>query len=407
MTTHYLLACSISADVRQSVQIKFDDLKLPHSVIETLEKNNTVSLRPNLSNSLKGELDSLRVMQRELYDSYCIHFGDYHFVTSNYFECANELIKEIRNAGEAANCRLKDLWRDEFDAWSQTAHGILRPLFEDSEEFELAHEAYLRLFPTAEEYKKPIRVSVLGPLPVSLTKVDKPIEGDLEALMAYENQINTEQVLEAARNSAADRALQLGAELLDDLDVRSVSKIGKQQTGGERKRGSWQLTAEKLKLISDSVPGFDHLTTLANELLKAGNDIQSEDRSLRQKGAKDFYRLQETIRAELESICSTRDESKGLEKLKKSLALSSQYKTLCDRINNAENINSLNLLVKDANVELDVYAQRSKQLKKLINQRKELIGAAGEKLDELLAELSTAIPVANEVIEDAPEEADF
>ena len=75
MTSHYLLTCSISADVRQSVQIKFDDFKLPKSVIETLQKNNTVSLRPNLSNALKAELDSLRVMQRELYDSYCIHYG--------------------------------------------------------------------------------------------------------------------------------------------------------------------------------------------------------------------------------------------------------------------------------------------------------------------------------------------
>jgi hypothetical protein len=407
MTSHYLLACSISADVRQSVQIKFDDLKLPKSVIETLEKNNTVSLRPNLSNSLKGELDALRVMQRELYDRYCIHFGDYHFVTSNYFERANELIKEIRSAGEAANSRLKDLWRDEFDAWSQTAHGILRPLFEENDEFELAHDAYLRLFPTAEEYKKPIRVSVLGPLPVSLTKVDKPIVEDLEALMAYENQINTEQVLEAARNSAADRALQIGAELLDDLDVRSITKIGKQQTGGERKRGSWQLTAEKLKLISDSVPGFDQLTTLANQLLQAGNDIQSEDRSVRQAGAKDFYKVQESIREELEMICETRDESKGLEKLKKSLALSSQYKTLCDRIKGAENVNSLNLLVRDANIELDVYAQRSKQLKKLINQRRELIGTAGEKLDELLVELSATVPVIEEAAIDIPQEADF
>lgn len=407
MTTHYLLACSISADVRQSVQIKFDDLKLPQSVIETLEKNNTVSLRPNLSNSLKGELDSLRVMQRELYDSYCIHYGDSHFVTSNYFQCANDLIKEIRKAADAANDRLKDLWKDEFDAWSETAHGILRPLFGDSDEFKLAHEAYLRLFPTCEEYKAPIRVSVLGPLPVSLVKVNKPIDGDLESLMAYENQINTQQVLEAARNSAADRALQISAELLDDLDVRGVTKIGKQQTGGTRKRGSWQLTAEKLKLISDSVPGFDNLTKLADELLQAGHNLQAEDRAVRQKGTEDFYRVQEEIRTELESICSTRDESKGLDKLKQSLALSSQYKTLCDRIQNAENINSLNLLVKDANVELDVYAQRSKQLKKLINQRKELIGAAGEKLDELLAELSTAAPVADEAIKEAPEEADF
>lgn len=407
MTTHYLLACSISADVRQSVQIKFDDLKLPPSVIETLERNNTVSLRPNLSNSLKAELDGLRVMQRELYDSYCIHYGDSHFVTSNYFECANDLIKQIRHAAQEANTRLKDLWSDEFDAWSETAHGILRPLFQDNDEFKLAHEAYLKLFPTNEEYKAPIRVSVLGPLPVSLVKVDKPIEGNLEALMAYENQINTQQVLDAARNNAADKALQIGAELLDDLDVRAVTKIGKQQTGGNRKRGSWQLTAEKLQLISDSVPGFDNLAELSKRLLQAGADLQSENRTLRQSGAEDFYKVQEDIRSELEKICTTRDQSKGLEKLQQSLALSSQYKTLCTRITTAENINALNLLVKDANLELDIYAQRSKQLKKLINQRKELIGAAGENLDELLTELSAAASPAAAEVSGISEEIDF
>lgn len=388
MTSHYLLACSISADVRQSVQIKFDDLKLPQSVIETLEQNNTVSLRPNLSNSLKAELDALRVMQRELYDSYCIHYGDSHFVTSNYFQCANALIKDIRKAAEQANERLKDLWKEEFDAWHQTAYNILRPLFKEDDEFRLAHDAYLKLFPTQEEYKAPIRVSVLGPLPVSLEKVDKPIEGDLSSLIAYENQINTQQVLEAARGNAADKALQIGAELLDDLDARSSHKIGRQQTGSNKKRGSWQLTAEKLQLISDSVPGFDKLATLAADLLDAGTRIQADDRATRQKATEDFVNVQQVIRDELEAICNERDASKGLEKLKQSLALSSQYKTLCDRINNAENINALNLLVKDANLELDVYAQRSKQLKKLINQRKELIGEAGENLDELICELT-------------------
>ena len=388
MTSHYLLACSISADVRQSVQIKFDDLKLPQSVIDTLEQNNTVSLRPNLSNSLKAELDALRVMQRELYDSYCIHYGDSHFVTSNYFQCANALIKDIRKAAEQANERLKDLWKEEFDAWHQTAYNILRPLFKEDDEFRLAHDAYLKLFPTQEEYKAPIRVSVLGPLPVSLEKVDKPIEGDLSSLIAYENQINTQQVLEAARGNAADKALQIGAELLDDLDARSSHKIGRQQTGSNKKRGSWQLTAEKLQLISDSVPGFDKLAALAADLLDAGTRIQADDRATRQKATEDFVNVQQVIRDELEAICNKRDESKGLEKLKQSLALSSQYKTLCERINNAENINALSLLVRDANLELDVYAQRSKQLKKLINQRKELIGEAGENLDELICELT-------------------
>jgi len=387
MTSHYLLTCSISADVRQSVQIKFDDLKLPKTVVETLQKNNTVSLRPNLSNALKTELDALRVMQRDLYDSYCIHSGDAHFVTSSYFYLANELIKDIRKAAREANDRLKDLWEQEFEAWQQTAEGILKPLFQESDEYNLAFDAYMKFFPTKEEYKTPIRVSVLGPLPVSMEPVNKPLEGDLHALAAYENQINTQQVLEAARNNAADKALLIGAELLDDLDVRHVTKVGRQQTGGDKKRGSWQLTAQKLKLISDSVPGFENLAELSERLLKAGSDLQSKDRVVRQKGSDDFYKVQDEIREELSAICNTRDSSKGLEMLKQSLALSSTYKTLCDRIKTAENSNSLNLLVKDANIQIDVYAQRSKQLNKLIAQRKELIDAAGDNLNKLIGEI--------------------
>jgi hypothetical protein len=387
MTSHYLLTCSISADVRQSVQIKFDDLKLPKTVVETLQKNNTVSLRPNLSNALKTELDALRVLQRDLYDSYCIHSGDAHFVTSSYFYLANELIKGIRKAANEANDRLKDLWEQEYEAWQQTAEGILKPLFQDSDEFNLAFDAYMKFFPTKEEYKAPIRVSVLGPLPVSMEPVSKPLEGDLHALAAYENQINTQQVLEAARNNAADKALLIGAELLDDLDVRHVTKVGRQQTGGDKKRGSWQLTAQKLKLISDSVPGFENLAELSERLLKAGSDLQAKDRAVRQTGTDDFYKVQEEIREELTVICNTRDSSKGLETLKQSLALSSTYKTLCDRIKTAENSNSLNLLVKDANIQIDVYAQRSKQLNKLIAQRKELIEAAGDNLNKLIGEI--------------------
>jgi hypothetical protein len=90
------------------------------------------------------------------------------------------------------------------------------------------------------------------------------------------------------------------------------------------------------------------------------------------------------------------------------LALSSQYKSLCDRIKSAENSSALNLLVKDANLELDVYVQRSKQLKKLINQRKELIGVAGENLDELLSEFVTVEPSAEEIEDsDNDTEVDF
>jgi hypothetical protein len=405
MTSHYLLSCSISADVRQSVQIKFDDLKLPVSVIETLQRNNTVSLRPNLSNALKAELDSLRIMQRELYDSYCIHYGDAHFVTASYFYSAKTLIKQIRDSATEANDRLKDLWESEYNSWQETAEGILKPLFVDSDEFKLAFSAYMKFFPTKEEYKTPIRVSVLGPLPASMERVEKPVEGDIDSLIAYENQINTQQVLEAARNNAADKALMISAELLDDLDARSSTKVGRQQTGGDKKRGSWQITAQKLKLISDSVPGFDNLTSLADRLLQAGVDIQSTERITRNKGADDFHEVQDLIRSELETICDQRDNSKGLETLKQSLSLSNNYKTLCERIKTTENASALNLLIKNANLELDIYAQRSKQLNKLINQRKEFIGVAGENLDDLI---STIVESETEEFEMATDsEVDF
>jgi len=387
MLSHYLLSCSISADVRQSVQIKFDDLKLPKSVIDTLEEANTVSIRPNLSNALKKELDQLRIRQRELYDGYCIHYGDSHFVTSSYFYDANELIKEIRKEAEQANLRMKEVWEDEFDRWQKTTESILRPLFVDDVEYKMAFEAYMRFFPTKEEYKKPIRVSVLGPLPVTLEKVTKPIEEDVDSLIAYENSINTQQVLQAAKQNAADRALNLGAQLLDDLDARHVSKIGKQQTGSPKKRGSWQITAERLQLISNSVPGFEVLTQLTERLLDIGNKLQAKDFNVRNEASTDLVTTQDEIRKELTEICASRDSSQGLEKLKQSLALSTSYKNLCEKIKTAENSNALNLLMRDVNLEVDIYEQRSKQLKKLIAQRKELIEDASDNIDQLISEV--------------------
>ena len=347
---NYLLSCTISASVRQSIQIKFDDLKLPQSVVDTLEKNNTVSLRPNLSNALKSELDALRVMQRELYDGYCIHFGDTHFVTANYFDEANKLIKQIRAKAKEANERLFGFWESEHGKWRNTVEGFLLPLFKDEMEYKLASDAYMRVFPTLQEYRNPIGVHVVGPLPVSLEVATKPVEGDVQGLLIYENSINTKEVIEAAHANAADKALCLGAELLDDLDVRTVTKVGRQQTGGDKKRGSWQVTAEKLKLISDSVVGFDNLAGLADQLLGAGNAIQSPMRQVREEGCKRFQELQQEIRTELESIVNSRDTSKGLETLQKSLALSNTYTTLCEQIKTAEGIAESRSATQDARI---------------------------------------------------------
>lgn len=60
----FILHCAISAGVRQSIQIAFEDYKLPPDVVETLKEANTISIRPNLSQALKKNLDELRVMQR-------------------------------------------------------------------------------------------------------------------------------------------------------------------------------------------------------------------------------------------------------------------------------------------------------------------------------------------------------
>lgn len=397
MTTHYLLSCSISADVRQSVQIKFDDLKLPQSVIDTLEEANTVSIRPNLSNALKKELDQLRIRQRELYDGYCIHYGDCHFVTNSYFCDANDLIKAIKREAEQANYRLKEVWEDEFSKWQRTTESILRPLFVDDTEYKMAFEAYMRFFPTKEEYKKPIRVNVLGPLPVTLERVEKPTDENVEALIAYENSINTQQMLQAAKQNAADRALNLGAQLLDDLDSRPASKVGKQQTGSNKKRGSWQITAERLKLISNSVPGFEVITQLTEKLLETSNKLQAKEFGTRNEASEEFIRTQEEIKQELSAICESRDDSHGLTKLKQSLALSTSYKTLCEKIKNAENSNALNLLMRDVNLEVDIYEQRSKQLKKLIAQRKELIDDAADNIDTLIKEVKVKESETNEI----------
>ena len=87
----YILHCSVSASVRQSVQIAFKDYKLPEDVIDTLRKANALSIRPNLSKAVKVALDELRLMQRYLYDRCTIHHGDVHFLHPDYFDLLNLL----------------------------------------------------------------------------------------------------------------------------------------------------------------------------------------------------------------------------------------------------------------------------------------------------------------------------
>lgn len=387
----FILRVEISASVRQSTQIKFDDLRLPQSVIETLEKQQSVSVRPNLSGKLKEFLSDLRIEQRKLYDECTIHQGDTHFLHEDFFEDAMERIKNIRQKASEFNKQLCNLWVSEHEKWTETVGGFLEPLFknEEPEALKMAKDAYLRLFPTKKEFESPINVYVLGPNPafldVARNKKDHPLTKAIyEASVA-----NTTEVLEAAKKGAADRACLKAAELLDDLDVRLGTKVGERQTGGSVRRGSWQIAAENLRLISSYCPGFENLTVLSNELLEIGNQLQSDNAKKKDVAYQKFSDHKIKIRQELENIVATRDSTEGLETLKKSLSLSGTYRDLISKIETAESEGQLESLSDEIQVEKDVYDQRARHLQNLFDRKAELIRSANIGLAEVLAEVQT------------------
>jgi len=200
---------------------------------------------------------------------------------------------------------------------------------------------------------------------------------------------NTNEVLEAAREGAADRALAKAAELLDDLDVRVSSKVGERQTGGSKRRGSWQITAETLQLITRHCPGFENLSTLSNDLLDVGVRLQSDTAKVKNQAFKDYADLKTKIREELQSIVESRNSSDGLESLKRSLTLSGTYRDLLAKINSADNQDQLDQLYHELQIEKDVYHQRAKHLQTLFDQRAELVKAQSANLDDLIDEVKT------------------
>ncbi len=386
----FLIHCSVSASVRQSTQIKMADLQLPGAVIDVLEKQQSVSVRPTLSGRLKEFLNLLRIEQRKLYDECTIHNGDVHFLHEDYFEEAMERIAKIRSDAAKYNEQLNELWLEEYTRWSNTVEGFLEPLFRDDPEgFKLAKEAYLTIFPTKQEFENPIRVFVVGPNPVSLVVSENKEEHSISTAIQEAALFNTNEVLEAAREGAADRALAKAAELLDDLDVRVSSKVGERQTGGARRRGSWQITAETLQLITRHCPGFEDLFKLSEDLLDVGVRLQSDSAKVKNQAFKEYADLKGKIRNELEAIVSSRNSSDGLESLKKSLALSNTYRDLLTKINTAETQEQLDELHQELQVEKDVYQQRAKHLQILFDQRTELVKAQSANLDDLIDEVKT------------------
>lgn len=386
----FLLHCSVSASVRQSTQIRMADLQLPNSVIDVLEKQQSVSVRPTLSGKLKEFLNLLRIEQRKLYDECTIHNGDVHFLHEDYFEDAMERITKIRADAQSYNEQLNELWLEEYTRWSNTVEGFLEPLFrDDSEGFKLAKDAYLTIFPTKQEFENPIRVFVVGPNPVSMVVSESKEEHSISSAIQEAAMFNTTEVLEAAREGAADRALAKAAELLDDLDVRVSSKVGERQTGGSKRRGSWQITAETLQLITRHCPGFERLSELTDDLLEVGVRLQSDAAKVKNEAFKDYANVKAEIRSELQAIVNSRDSSNGLESLKRSLALSGTYRDLLDKISAAENQDQLELLSQELQVEKDVYHQRAKHLQTLFDQRLELVKAQNTNLDDLIDEVKS------------------
>lgn len=386
----FLLHCSVSASVRQSTQIKMADLQLPGSVIDVLEKQQSVSVRPTLSGKLKDFLNLLRIEQRKLYDECTIHNGDVHFLHEDYFEDAMERIAKIRADANSYNGQLNELWLEEYTRWSNTVEGFLEPLFRDDPEgFKLAKEAYLTIFPTKQEFENPIQVFVVGPNPVSMVVSESKEEHSISSAIQEAAIFNTTQVLEAARESAADRALAKAAELLDDLDVRVSSKVGERQTGGTKRRGSWQITAETLQLITRHCPGFESLSKLSNDLLEVGVRLQSDAAKIKNQAFKDYANIKAEIRSELQAIVDSRSSTDGLESLKRSLALSGTYRDLLGKITGAETQEQLDELYHELQIEKDVYQQRAKHLQTLFDQRLELVKAQSVGLDDLIDEVKS------------------
>lgn len=386
----FLLHCSVSASVRQSTQIKMVDLQLPDTVIDVLEKQQSVSVRPTLSGRLKEFLNLLRIEQRKLYDECTIHNGDVHFLHEDYFEEAMERIAKIRSDAASYNEKLNELWLEEYTRWSNTVDGFLEPLFRDDQEgFRLAKEAYLTIFPTKQEFEDPIKVFVVGPNPISMMVSETKEDHAIAAAIQEAAFINTNEVLEAARDGAADRALAKAAELLDDLDVRVSSRVGERQTGGSKRRGSWQITAETLQLITRHCPGFEKLSSLTGDLLAVGERLQSDSAKIKNEAFKEYAKLKTDIRTELESIVDSRNSSEGLDALKRSLTLSGTYRDLLSKINAADNQEQLDEIYHELQIEKDVYQQRAKHLQSLFDQRTELVKAQSTNLDDLIHEVTS------------------
>ena len=398
--SHYLFHIAVEAPARQTVTVKLEDLALPASVIESLAQVNSTPVRAPLSTGLVTELNALRVKQRLIYDECCIYAAGQHFLVSDYFTQAQQMLSDLRKDIDEANVRLAAAWNDEYDRWCVFINELLRPVIGNSHLFDMACQAYRGMFPTKKTFDNLIRINVLGPLLVDLTPVAKPVDGDLSSTMAYENSQNTASLLAMAKGVAEDKAASVCAALLDELDVRDENPrvtIGRIQTGTQAKRGSWQVAAEQLKLVAANVPGYEKAADLAERLLKAGLGLQSSDKAEAQRSFTEFNEVNMLIRAEFEEIHHrlTKGGKAGADVLAQSLSMTSEYKRIALAIQNAPDTDSLAEARAEFQSEKAVMTQRIKKLETLMKRREEYIHAAAQGIDEIKKEVQNLPVVAD------------
>lgn len=392
MDNLFLLHCVVSANVRQSASINFDDLKLPGTVVATLRKRRAFSIRPRLSLKLVESLSQLRLQQRYLYLDCCIHKGDIHFLHGAYFEEALSRIETIRRMAKEYNEELYNCWEEEYENWHTCVDKVLEPIFEqDLEGFEIAREAYLRMFPPKEKFKNAIEVFVVGPIPACFDEVTQASDHPLSQESAVAASLNTREVYESAIGSAADRAMFKASELLDDIEARAFTNISHKQTGSDKKRGNWELIANELLLISTYCPDFKDLASLATDLHAVSKELNDDSIPNKQKSqtVKKYEHIKRELRDEMKRIVDSRDSSEGYEALKKSLALSNSYKDLIAQIQNAQTPEQLQELQHEIETETQVFEHRARQLQKMYKKQSELITAASVSLDDIIQEVKS------------------
>ena len=384
----FILHCSVNASVRQSVQIAFEDYKLPPSVIDTLKRANALSIRPNLSNALKIYLDELRRLQKHLYLNCTICHGDVHFLHPDNFEDAMHRIGEMRAKASDFNSSLKELWSEEFGKWQATIDDFFSPLFQDQQELAMVREAYMKIFPTAKEFSNPINVYVIGPYPASLERVDNP--DDLSAQIQQQAAINTAEVLKAAQDGALDSSLTRVAELVDDLDARPANKVGDNVLSNKpnRRRGSWQYTYSHLKLASKHCPSLTGITALVKDLISIGETMRDAPKGKERLNAfRRYSEIRQDIRDEAAAIVKSQDSSKGFEALQMSLTLSNSYENLLQTIPNCKSLDDLQSLEEEIEAQTGVYKYRARHLLQVFSKTKELLVGASF-IDSIAEELA-------------------